>query len=137
MHSIITFSDRCTLMNVKIKSSKVHVINRYKVYNLVSSIYNNNLEDCLSDIQIEGIYNSLYPYTQVDDNIKQKHIDNIYNNIVEDISINNKEGNNKELISIEKHVEAESEQIVENGGSHTYVPTQRIHRRPFPRFPGA
>ena len=34
IHSIITFSDRCTLMNVYFQSSKVNVINRYQVYNL-------------------------------------------------------------------------------------------------------
>lgn len=111
IHSIITFSDRCTLKNVKIKYSNVYVINRYQVYKLVSSIYNNNLENYLSDMQIDEIYNSLYPFTQVDDNIKQKHIDNIYNNIIEDISINKKEFNNKELISIEEKVE--NKRIVE------------------------
>lgn len=81
IHSIITFSDRCTLMNVNIKNSNVKVINRYQVYKLISSIYNNNPNDVLSVEKINEIYNKIYPYTQVDDNIKQKHIDNINNNI--------------------------------------------------------
>ena len=80
-YSIITFSDRCTLKNINIQSSKVNVINRYQVYNLVSSIYNNNTEDKITDIQVEQIYNTLYPCTQVDENTRQQHIANIYNNL--------------------------------------------------------
>ena len=81
MHSIITFSDRCTLKNINIQNSMVKVIKRYQVYNLISSIYNNS-EDYLSNEQIDEIYNKLYPYTQVDEITKQKHIDSI-NNIKE------------------------------------------------------
>ena len=80
-YSIITFSERCTLKNINLKTSKASVINRYQLYNLVSSIYKNIPENLLSDAQIEKIYNTLYPYTQVDENVKQKHIDNIYNNL--------------------------------------------------------
>lgn len=130
MYSIITFSDRCTLKNVNIQSSKVNVINRYQVNNLIASIYNNNPSDLLSDKEIDEIYNILYPYTQVDQNIKQKHIDNINsnlnnnNNIIKDISINNnvntlpdkKEDEIKKdgIIDISNNVDDKIEQIVMN-----------------------
>ena len=81
IYSIITFSDRCTLMNVNIKYSKVNVINRYQVNNIVSTIYANNPEDELTIEQVNEIYNTLYPYTQVDDITKQNHIDNINSKI--------------------------------------------------------
>lgn len=105
IYSIITFSDRCTLMNVYFQSSKVNVINRYQVYNLISSIYNSNSNDLLSNKQIEEIYNTLYPYTQIDESIKQKHIDNINNNL------NNMTISNNKNISTDK---IENDNIVNN-----------------------
>ena len=105
IYSIITFSDRCTLMNVYFQSSKVNVINRYQVYNLISSIYNSNSNDLLSNKQIEEIYNTLYPYTQIDESIKQKHIDNINNNL------NNMTISNNKNVSTDK---IENDNIVNN-----------------------
>lgn len=81
IYSIITFSDRCELMNVQIHNYKVSVINRYQVHKLISSIYNDNPWDVLTESQVEEIYNKLYPYTQVDFTIKQQHIDNIQNHL--------------------------------------------------------
>lgn len=102
IYSIITFSDRCTLMNVSIKYSKVNVINRYQVNNIVSTIYDNNPEDALTTEQVNEIYDTLYPYTQVDDITKQNHIDNINGKI---------KGNNIDVIpvSIEGDVSQEEE----------------------------
>lgn len=91
IYSIITFSDRCTLKNVNIKYSKVDVINRYQVNKVVSKIYADNTVDVLSNEQIDKIYNILYPYTQVDDIVKQNHIDNINEKI---------KGNNDNIISV-------------------------------------
>ncbi len=104
IYSIITFSDRCKLMNVSIKNSNVNVINRYKIYKLVSSIYNDNSNDTLSTDQINEIYSKLYPYTQVDDVVKQKHINNINNireNHIHTISIQDSDDiiNNDETIN--------------------------------------
>ena len=104
IYSIITFSNRCKLMNVSIKNSNVNVINRYKIYKLVSSIYNDNSNDELSVDQINKIYSKLYPYTQVDDVVKQKHINNINNireNHIHTISIQDSDDiiNNDETIN--------------------------------------
>ena len=77
-YSIITFSERCTLRNIEVKTPNVYVINRYHVRDLIALIYENK-PDILTDQEITEIYNVLYPLTQVDENIKQKHIDNINN----------------------------------------------------------
>ncbi len=77
MHSIITFSDRCTLKSVQTKSDDVRVINRYNVYTVVSEICNRIPNQLLSDIQINDIYRKLYPFTQVDDIVKAQHIENL------------------------------------------------------------
>ena len=84
VYSIIIFSDRCTLKNITIHNSKVIVINRFNVYKVVASIYNDNIDNSLTDAEVEKIYNKLYPYTQVSVDIKQKHIDDIHNNINKD-----------------------------------------------------
>ena len=125
IHSIITFSDRCTLMNVNVKNTNVKVINRYEVYKLISSIYKNNPDDILSIDQINEIYNQLYPYTQVDDITKQKHIDNINNNIrtnnnnittlhENDNTVNNNETSNEinEIVNIDQTEEPEQNNIL-------------------------
>lgn len=77
-YSIITFSERCTLRNIEVKTPNVYVINRYQIRDLITSIYENK-PDILTDKEITEIYNNLYPCTQVDEAIRQKHIDNINN----------------------------------------------------------
>lgn len=81
MYSIITFSDRCTLKSVQIKSDDVSVINRYNVYAVVSEICNRIPNQLFSDAQINNLYEKLYPCTQVDDIAKAQHIENINNNL--------------------------------------------------------
>lgn len=79
MHSIITFSDRCTLKSVLVTSLDVHVINRSKVVTLIPWLWERNC-DVLSAAQIQDIYNKLYPFTQVDEAAKEKHIADIEGN---------------------------------------------------------
>ncbi len=81
MHSIIVFSERCTLMNVQIKSENINVINRNEVCDVVSTVWSQIPDTLLSEEKIEIIYNKLYPLTQVDDNTKEQHINNIQNNL--------------------------------------------------------
>ena len=76
MHSIITFSDRCTLKNVQVKSTDIHVINRNEVVGVVAAIASRQ-PDILTTAQIQEIHDLLYPYTQTDDAVKQKHIERI------------------------------------------------------------
>ena len=76
MHSIITFSDRCTLKKVDVISPDVFVINRNKVGNIVNSIWGRS-HDALTPEQIQAIYDQLYPYSQVDTATKEKHIADI------------------------------------------------------------
>ena len=76
-HSIITFSERCTLKKVDVKSDDVCVINREKVYDTVAAICAKAETAVLSNEQISEIYDKLYPYTQVSDAIKDQHIQNI------------------------------------------------------------
>ena len=92
MRSIIVFSDRCTLKSVQITSNDISVVNRYNVAPVVSAIYNQTPTDILSENNITELYNKLYPFTQVGEALKAKHIQNIKNNIN---SVSEREQNNQ------------------------------------------
>lgn len=77
INSIIVFSDRCTLKNISLKSKDISVINRYRIDSVVSSIYNQEQTINLSETEINDIYNKLYPFTQVNSEIKAQHIANL------------------------------------------------------------
>ncbi len=81
MYSIITFSDRCTLKSVQIKSNDISVINRYRVAPVISQICSQLPNDLLNETEITNIYNNLFPYTQVNYITKSQHIANIHNKL--------------------------------------------------------
>lgn len=68
--SIIAFSDECTLKNVTVSDTKTKVI-QYK--NIRNTVKQNKME-ILTETQINEIYEKLYTYTQVSDEVKKKHI---------------------------------------------------------------
>ena len=76
-YSVITFSERCTLKKIEVKSDDVCVINRDKVYDTVVAVCAQRSSAVLSNEQISEIYEKLYPYTQVSDEIREQHIQKI------------------------------------------------------------
>jgi predicted RNA-binding Zn-ribbon protein involved in translation (DUF1610 family) len=78
IYSIIVFSNRCTLKNLNIISKDVHVINRHKIYQSIEEIGFSQSRK-LTVHEINEIYNILYPYSQVSEELKQKHIHNLVN----------------------------------------------------------
>lgn len=79
--SFIVFSERCTLKNVHVTSSDIRVVNRYDVVQMVDALCYHTAKETLSEGFIERIYNKLYPYSQVDEVIKQKHVYDIHNKL--------------------------------------------------------
>ncbi len=77
MHSIVAFSQRCTLKNVDINSQEVKVIKRDEVKFIVTEICKKEQIELLSQEKINEIYSLLYPFTQTDDSLKAKHIADI------------------------------------------------------------
>lgn len=78
-HSIITFSDRCTLKKVQITSSDIHVINRSRVGSVVGAICDRMNAGLLDEKQITDLYEKLFPYSQVNASVKAQHIADINN----------------------------------------------------------
>ena len=89
MKSIITFSNRCTLKSVKVKSDDIKVINRRYVKKVVKKIYSQAREQVLTTDQVKEIYDKIYPYTQVSEAVKVQHIADIQKNneLLEDSSV--------------------------------------------------
>lgn len=81
VHSVIVFSERCTLKSVNVKSEKISVIKRCDIVQTVADVCGNTSETVLSEKEIADIYGKLYPLTQAGDDVKAKHIDDIYNNL--------------------------------------------------------
>lgn len=72
VHSVIVFSERCTLKKLTV-SDDVNVIRRNHVLWTVKKI----LEMSSEIADPESLYNILKPYTEVSDEEKKKHIENI------------------------------------------------------------
>lgn len=80
MHSVIVFSERCTLKKVDISSQDVVVIKRNHVLKSVLAIDSKTIDALTSDKVIE-LYERLYSYSQTSAELKQAHIDSINSRI--------------------------------------------------------
>ena len=76
LHSIVVFSQRCELKKLDINSSDISVIKRDALPRVVKEI-DERIGLCLDEEQINRIYDELYPFTQVDGDVKEAHIENI------------------------------------------------------------
>jgi len=75
-HSVIVFSERCELKNVKVFDKNIFVINRQHIEWAVRQLDISN-QNIFSVEDINRFYNILYPFTQVSENEKIQHIKNI------------------------------------------------------------
>lgn len=80
MYSVVVFSNRCTFKGVDIKSDE-KVIHREDVFATVTSISKKAETDYLKEVEIKEIFDKLYPCSQVDASVKEKHIENIKNTL--------------------------------------------------------
>lgn len=80
IHSIIVFSDRCTFKDVKVNADNIYVIHRYQINEQVQDIISRK-GVCLSTLKIDEIYQRLYEFTQVSDEVKSKHVEDIKNRV--------------------------------------------------------
>lgn len=80
-HSIVVFSERCTLKNIEISNPSHHVIQRHQVKSMTDFIYS-DIPYVLTDADIQLIYARLYELTQVSDAVKARHIDQIKSHYV-------------------------------------------------------
>ena len=82
VHSIIVFSERCTLKKVDIFSQNVAVINRDQVYETVLTI-DSKITNVLTPAKVIELYEKLYPYSQVSEDVRQAHLDSINSRVLQ------------------------------------------------------
>lgn len=75
--SIIAFSERCELKKVTVTSSDVQVVKRNQISRAVKTTLDMMPQNAIATEQIEQLYNLISPYSQVSEEIKQQHIQNI------------------------------------------------------------
>lgn len=78
IYSIIVFSDNCVLKDVSVTSSMAYVIQIYQLQETINAIIQYN-QQYPQTYNVNKIYDTLYPCTQVSEQIKQQHIESINN----------------------------------------------------------
>lgn len=73
MHSIIVFSNKCKLKDVTVKSGNVRVIYLNEVVSVIDNLCDRIPTDSLTEREINNIYDKLFPYTQVGDEVRTNH----------------------------------------------------------------
>ncbi len=76
IHSVIVFSERCTLEKVVVTSENVHVIKREHLRRFIQT-QKQTARQLFSQDDIQSIYNKLVPQMQVSNEIKKQHIQTI------------------------------------------------------------
>ena len=71
--SVIVFSERCELKKIETTSKNIWVIQRESTNHVVRQIWKEN-EDCLSEKQIDELYEKLKDFTKVSNEVKEEHI---------------------------------------------------------------
>lgn len=110
VYSIIAFSERCELKDVTVESKNVKVIKRQMIGGTVKYLGNQSLL-ALSKMDVERVYEMLYPYTQTTALEKQRHIENIQNTYIspgKDISETSKDIKVIEPISVKNENDMDS-----------------------------
>ena len=93
--SIIVFSERCELKEVDVESADIRVVKRDKLRRAVLDVYQRETQDLLSPDQIETVYQRLLPLTQVGDDVKARHIENIKKRLEENADHSGEEGSQR------------------------------------------
>ncbi|MDE7201805.1 MAG: NERD domain-containing protein, partial [Lachnospiraceae bacterium] len=95
VYSVIVFSDKCSLMNVNVSTKSARVIQCKEVKSMVDSL-GGQTKHKLDIRQIYELYSRLYPFTQVNSEIKERHI----GDVEKIIGRQKKENNNSQSVSL-------------------------------------
>lgn len=76
IHSVIVFSERCTLKKVVVTSPNVHVIKRENLRRFIQTQME-TAKQLFSQEDIQAIYNKLAPQMQVSNEVKKQHTQTI------------------------------------------------------------
>ncbi len=77
VYSVVVFSVRCELKKVVVNSKDVRVVKRNQTMAAINSLVKSNPPFEMSIDRINEIYNKIYPYSQVNEDVKVQHINDI------------------------------------------------------------
>lgn len=107
VHSVIVFSERCTLKKVTVVNDEIKVVKRNDLVWAINKI-NANAQVVFNQKQINEIYENLYPCSQVSEADKEKHIQQIRENM------NRKKDIKKQVETVmKKDIKIESAEVQE------------------------
>ena len=107
--SMIVFSERCTLKNIIVSDPLVSVVNRQHLHRKFEQFAKASALR-ISQEEIDRLYQMLYPYTQVNKAVKEKHIENIHEKLIaEEAAKEAKQKSTTETPSTEKVVAPKQE----------------------------
>ena len=73
INSVVLFSNRCTFKDVTITSKDVAVVHRNDVHHVIEQMS----KTATLPLNVEEIYEKLYPFSQVSDEVKESHVEDI------------------------------------------------------------
>lgn len=76
VYSVVVFSDKCTLKSIRSDREDAHVIQCRELKTTVDTLMG-QAGPRLDAVQIHTMYERLYPSTQVSNEVKEKHIENV------------------------------------------------------------
>lgn len=76
IHSVIVFSERCSLKKIEVTSENVHVLKRENLKKFIQA-REQSAKQFFTQAEIQTIYNRLLPQMQVSDEVKKQHIKRI------------------------------------------------------------
>lgn len=76
IHSVIVFSERCSLKKIEVTSENVHVLKRENLKKFIQAREQSS-KQFFTQAEIQTIYNRLLPQMQVSDEVKKQHIKRI------------------------------------------------------------
>ncbi|MEE1139739.1 MAG: nuclease-related domain-containing protein [Acutalibacteraceae bacterium] len=74
--SVIVFSDRCTFKKLSVQNDAHKVIYRSELKSTVDNTLS-GLSEKMSSNEVKDLYDKLYPFSQVSEEAKMKHIENV------------------------------------------------------------
>ena len=76
IYPVVVFGDKCVLKNIELDDYSQVVVKRQDIKRFFKSQFKNQVIDSQ---MINEIYDSLYQYTQISEQMKKKHIEDIHN----------------------------------------------------------
>lgn len=116
VYSVIAFSERCTLKDITVTDSRIKVINRNYISNAISQLSTLTNVD-ISQSDIDSLTEKLYPFSQVSEEVKEKHINdiNLAHKTEQQLPKNELIEPNTELVtSDEKTIEPQASQVADD-----------------------